>query len=137
MPMASTTPFHFSTRIRLVPSLTSLWCPRCRCWCLRRQRKKSASSRRRGGKEKSGGGHESSSSRRRRGSKSSRDAPDDDPMTAGGNTEGWDRSSASSNLNLKPSGLGDVNIEPEDKDDSYLFMGATAVGRQAQTTSSS
>ena len=95
-----------------------------------RQGKKSSSSRRRGGKEKSGGGHEPSpSSRRRRGSKGSRDILDDSPITAGlgggssGNMEGWDRSSPGGDVN--------ANMEAEDEDDSYLFMGATAVSRFA------
>lgn len=99
-----------------------------RCCCLQWQSKKSSSSGRRGGKERSGGDAESSSSsRRRRGSKGSRDATDDNPMIPGlggrssGNKEGWERSSAAA--------AGDVNVnsEPKDKDDSYLFIGATAV----------
>lgn len=43
-----------------------------------------------------------------------------------GNKEGWERSTTPSNVNLTPSGAADINIEPEE-DDSYLFMGATAV----------
>lgn len=122
-----------------------LWGCCCYFLLLLQSKKSSSSSRRRGSKDRDGGGHESSphresskssSRRRRRGSKeSSTDTYNENsdvidasasPTTSvlgggsDGNKEGREKSLT---------GVNAAGVDAEEEDDSYLFMGATAVRR--------
>lgn len=114
---------------------------------LLQSKRSSSSSRRRGSKDRGGVGHESSShresskssSRRRRGSKeSSTDTSNENSgvvnasasLTTSGLRGGRDSNEEGRENSL--TGVDATGVDAEDEDDSYLFMGATAV-RQPTT----